>query len=169
MRTSRDRLYLDIAARFAEQSTCVRRKVGCVLVDLNGDILGHGFNGVASGRDHCNEVKARQPIGSGRDLPDVSTKPEYYMPFKCEGAGSPSGQNLDACQALHAEQNAILRLKNYREVHTAYCTASPCVSCVKLFLGTPCQRIVFLEEYTHPAAKTYWEHAGRKWIHLPST
>lgn len=161
MRSSRDQVYLDVACVIARRSTCFRRSVGCVLTDSEGIILSTGYNGVAAGRPHCNEQVHWQhplkPLG-------VSMTSTY--PNQCPGATAPPGQNLDACQAIHAEQNAIIRLPDYRKLHTCYCTASPCISCVKLFLGTNCQRIVFLQEYPHPTAKEWWEASGRTWIHL---
>lgn len=160
MRPTRDQIYLEMATLVAKRSTCFRRKVGCVLTDSEGFILATGYNGVAAGRPHCNELVAAPAIG------ELSTAPVYSMPHRCVGANAPSGQNLDACQALHAEQNAILRLPDHRRVHTAYCTASPCISCVKLLLGTKCQRIIFAEEYPHPTAQVWWKEAGREWIHL---
>jgi dCMP deaminase len=166
MRPSRDQVNLEVARLIAKRSTCFRRQVGCVLTDEEGFILSTGYNGVAAGRPHCNELQLVPIPEDARAFPDRKTIPEFTMPFRCEGANAPSGQNLDACQALHAEQNAILRLSDHRRVHTAYVTASPCISCVKLLLGTRCQRIVFGEEYPHATARTWWEEAGREWIHL---
>lgn len=160
MRPTRDQTYLAMAEKLAERRTCWRRAVGCLLVDAEGNILAQGYNGPPAGRPHCNELVLQPPMG------ELSTTPVYTMPHKCEGSNAPSGQNLDACQAIHAEQNAILRLEDYRAAHTAYCTASPCLSCVKLLLGTKCQRIVFREEYPHPTAKVWWQEAGREWIKL---
>lgn len=77
-------------------------------------------------------------------------------PHSCAGAQSPSGTNLDGCQAIHAEQNALLQCKDIYDIHTCYTTASPCVTCVKLLMNTSCQRIVFAEEYPQPAAKELW-------------
>lgn len=140
-RPSRDEIYLTIAKTMALRGTCARRQVGCVLVDGDGFILATGYNGVAAGRPHCTEG------------------------FPCPGSDAPSGERLDACQALHAEQNAILRLPDPRRVHSAYCTASPCISCVKLLLGTSCRRIVFAEEYPHSESKAWWISDARDWIH----
>ena len=50
-----DKTFIEIAEKFAEQSTCVKRKVGAVLVkDLR--ILSTGYNGTPSGFCNCNEV-----------------------------------------------------------------------------------------------------------------
>lgn len=137
MRPSRDEIYLRMARLIAERGTCIRRKVGCVLVDSRGRVLSTGYNGVASGRPHCSEG------------------------HPCPGACYPSGQGLDECEAIHAEQNAILLLSDPWAVESAYITASPCLSCIKLLLGTSCQRIVCQERYPHPKALQWWQEAGR--------
>lgn len=136
-RIDRDEMYLQMAELIAQRSTCPRRSVGCVLVDKSGRVLSMGYNGVASGRPHCNEDHA------------------------CPGAGFPSGQGLDKCEAIHAEQNAILLLREPDRVHAAYVTAFPCASCIKLLLGTSCQVIFYREDYPHAEAKTWWWEAGR--------
>lgn len=75
----------------------------------------------------------------------------------------PSGQGLEMCEALHAEQNALLQCRDVFTIDTAYVTASPCVTCTKLLMNTSCQRIVFLDEYPQPAAKDLWRSIGRPW------
>lgn len=142
MRPSRDEVYLRMALLVAERGTCARRQVGCVLVDSRGRILSTGYNGVAQGRPHCSEG------------------------HPCPGACAPSGQALDKCEAIHAEQNAILLLSDPWSVDTAYVTASPCISCIKLLLGTSCRRIVCAEIYPHADALRWWGQAGRELIQL---
>lgn len=129
-------------------ATCLRRAVGCALTNKRGHILATGFNGVASGQPHCNHHDEFDVLG---------------YPHACQGAFAKSGTQLDACEAIHAEQNALLQCRDVWEIETCYCTASPCITCVKLLLNTSCQRIVFIEEYPHPAAKDLWLRAGRTW------
>lgn len=140
-RPTRDELYIRMAHLIASRTTCPRRAVGCVLVDEDGFILSTGYNGVAADRPHC-------------------------ISEPCPGANESSGQGLDSCEAIHAEQNAILRLRDHRAVNKAYITTSPCVHCIKLLLGTSCQTIFFAKEYPHPQAEDWWVRAGRKWIQL---
>lgn len=151
-----DRYWLQIALDVASRGGCIRRKVGCVLVDDHNEILMTGYNGKHAGSPNCN---TRRITGPATD----------DFPHACSGAFSPSGTNLEGCQALHAEQNALLRCRNIREIHTAYSTASPCSGCVKLFLPTGCQRIVFASVYPHPESERIWceSRPGRQWIHLP--
>lgn len=60
----------------------------------------------------------------------------------------------------------MLQCRDVYAIHTAYVTASPCMTCIKLLLNTTCERIVFVEEYPHPEARKLWESAGRAWEQL---
>lgn len=157
-RISRDEWGLRLAEVVALRATCLRRSVGCVLMDRDGYILATGFNGRAAGLPHCNE-------SSGVVVNSVFNYVDVYS-HACPGATSPSGTNLDACEALHAEQNALLRCRDVREIYTAYVTVSPCITCVKLLLNTSTERIVFRAPYAHDvAARKLW---GRDWKLLPA-
>lgn len=144
MRPTRDQWALSMALLTARRATCPRRQVGCVLLDGHGHVIATGYNGVAAKQPHCSDSEAA----------------------RCPGAELPSGTGLDACQAIHAEQNAMLQCRNVYSIHTCYVTTSPCMTCIKLLLNTTCQRIVFVEAYTHTEAKKLWESAGRKWEQL---
>lgn len=151
MRPSRDEWAIKLALLTAQRTTCCRRAVGCVLLNARGHVLATGYNGVAAGLPHCNEHDQFFETG---------------FPHACAGANAPSGTNLDGCQAIHAEQNAMLQCKDVYSIHTCYVTASPCMTCIKLLLNTSCERIVFVEEYPHSAAKELWTGAGRAWEQL---
>ena len=110
-RPSRESIFLEMAKILSRRTTCRRRAVGCILVDKNNHVLATGYNGVGSGLSHCIETP-------------------------CDGARYPSGTGLDKCEAIHAEQNALLQCKNVQEIETAYITCSPCIHCAKLFLNT---------------------------------
>lgn len=156
-RPTKDQWGLALAAVTATRSTCLRRHVGCVLTDKRGHILSTGYNGVAAGQAHCNEITMP------REITSFSTG---YFKHSCPSASAPSGTNLDGCKAIHAEQNALIQCRDVWAIDTCYVTASPCVTCVKMLLNTSCQRIVFSEEYPHSEARTMWENAGRIWLQL---
>lgn len=144
IRKSRDQVFLEMTEVLSQRSTCIRRQVGCILTNEDGHVLATGYNGPPSGWPHC-------------------------IDDPCPGADSESGTDLELCEAIHAEQNALLQCVFTEEIYTAYCNFSPCVHCVKLLLNTACQRIVFREEYTHPEAKELWlkDPRNHEWIHLP--
>lgn len=146
-RITRDELGLALAATWARRGTCGRRRVGCVLLDADSWPVGSGYNGPPSGEAHCSSATP------------------------CPGFGAASGTDLDLCDAVHAEINALSRCRDVREIHTCYLTCSPCASCVKALMNTNCRRIVFAEEYSgeHAVlARGRWENAGREWLHVPT-
>lgn len=108
-----------------------------------------GYNGVAAGQPHCNERVMN---------PEETFGPLY--PHACAGTRAPSGVALDACGAIHAEQNALLQCRDVYAIETCYVTTQPCVSCLKLLLATSCQRLVYLEPY-QATSLDLWTSAGR--------
>ena len=48
--------WFDIATVLAQRATCPRAKVGAVVVSPDNRMLVGGYNGAASGSDHCIEV-----------------------------------------------------------------------------------------------------------------
>ena len=175
MRPSKDQWAMDLALITARRATCLRRQCGCVLLNARGHVLATGYNGVAAGQAHCNEDTGRVTNPALARGDGTFRPPEHWerglievYGNACHGANAPSGQSLDTCQAIHAEQNALLQCRDVYAIHTAYVTASPCITCCKLLLNTSCERIVFFETYPHPEARTLWEGAGRSWIHFGS-
>ena len=159
MRPSHDEYALRIAEVVASRSTCLRRSVGCVLTNARHQVLATGYNGRAAGLPHCNEEDYGAAYGAsswGKSEAELDVDIAMY-PHRCAGAQAASGTNLDACEAIHAEQNALLQCRDVYQIETCYVTVSPCVTCVKLLLNTSCKRIVFRERYAHDkAANKLW-------------
>lgn len=147
MRPTRDQWAMALAVITAERATCIRRKVGCTLLNDRGHLLATGYNGVASGQHHCNHEEHRGIV--------------VLHPHACAGHNLPPGQ--DSCEAIHAEQNALMQCRDVYAIDTAYVTLSPCMACCKLLLNTSCRRIVFLQEWDDPRPKNLWLSAGRLW------
>jgi dCMP deaminase len=140
-RPDHDEYFSAIAAVVATRGTCVRRRVGCVLVNEKNHILATGYNGPPAKRFHCTR---ENPCG--------------------DAALAPSGTALGSCAAVHAEQNALLQCPNVADIRTAYVTVSPCEHCVKMLLNTGCRRIVFVGKYAGAEqAQAWWEEDGRIW------
>ncbi len=133
-----DFYFLRMALFVSERGTCVRRKVGCILVNKKNHVLATGYNGNPSGFSHC-------------------------LDNPCKGANSTSGKDLDKCEAIHAEQNALLQCKDVYDIDTVYCTVSPCIHCVKLLLNTSAKKIVFGEKYIQKDAERLWCMTDRDW------
>jgi len=136
-----DFYFLRMALLVSERGTCVRRKVGCILVNKKNHVLATGYNGNPSGFMHC-------------------------LDNPCKGANSKSGKDLDKCEAIHAEQNALLQCKDVYDIDTIYCTVSPCIHCVKLLLNTSAKRIVFGEKYIQKDAERLWTLGGKDWAYI---
>jgi dCMP deaminase len=139
-RLTRDEWGVRLAEVTALRGTCARRKVGAVAVDIFGRVLATGYNGPARGLPHCTETR-------------------------CAGASFPSGHGLEHCEAIHAEQNMIASCRDINAIRTVYLTVSPCESCLKLLLATPCDELVFRALYPG-SPLTLWESAGRRFYLL---
>lgn len=55
--------FLGMALWTSSRSTCLRDKVGCILVDKEGYVLATGYNGVASGAPHCTQKTCKKKKG----------------------------------------------------------------------------------------------------------
>lgn len=122
MRPTKDEYFMEMVEVVAKRSTCVRRSVGCVIVDSNDRIMSTGHNGVPPGITHCTD------------------KP-------CTGAKCEPGTGLDLCWATHAEINAIMFCPDVMKIGTIYVSCVPCMQCVKAILTTSAKRVVYKEGY----------------------
>jgi dCMP deaminase len=130
---------MDIARQVATRSTCLRRHVGAVIV-RDKRILCTGYNGPPRGLAHCDVV------GCLRDKLNI-----------------PSGQRLDICRALHAEQNAIIQAALHGvsvEGSAIYITHQPCFTCAKMIINAGIVRIVCADSYPDQMARDMVAEAG---------
>jgi dCMP deaminase len=124
MRPSLDEHYTAMVGLVAMRATCPRRSVGAVLVDDRGRLVSTGYNGPPSGMPHCTE------------------RP-------CAGAESIGGPR-EACDAVHAECNALLQAQaSRRSPRTLYCSTTPCFYCAKMLVTAGIRRVVALTMYKH--------------------
>jgi dCMP deaminase len=135
-RQSQDKVYLDIAVALSQRSTCLDKQVGCVIINSKNEIIATGYNGAPRGFIHC--------IDRGFCIKEKTG-------------------NLDSCPSAHAEQNALLQCRVPEQIDTIYVTLSPCVSCIRIIMNTPCKRIVFIKEYKHNEAKNMWKGEWIQW------
>jgi len=138
-RPSWDEYFMDITVRVAQRATCLRRKVGAVLVK-DKKILTTGYNGAPAGLVHCEQV------GCLRDR-----------------LGVPRGERHELCRGTHAEQNAIIQAASYGvsiRGATLYSTHFPCVLCTKMLINAGVRRVVYLEGYPDDLAKEMIREAG---------
>lgn len=134
MRPDWDEYFINIADLVKERSTCLRRKVGAVIV-LNNRILTTGYNGAPPGAVHCED------IGCLREAMKI-----------------PSGERHELCRALHAEQNAVIQAAKHGisiEGATIYTTTYPCVICSKILIASGIKRIVYKGGYPDELSKRF--------------
>lgn len=138
-RPSWDEYFLKITKQVSERSTCLRRRVGAVLVKEKR-ILATGYNGAPRGLRHCDEA------GCLREQQNV-----------------PSGERHELCRALHAEMNAFLQAASFgvsTEGATLYATVYPCSLCAKMAINAGVRRIVTMGDYPDELAKEILAEAG---------
>jgi dCMP deaminase len=131
-RPSYDAYFMEMAHVVAKRSTCLRRKVGALLVK-DKHILSTGYNGAPKGLTHCSE------IGCLREKLSI-----------------PSGERHELCRGLHAEQNAIIQAAVFGvsiKGSTLYCTNTPCVVCVKMLINAGVNEIIYTGDYPDELAK----------------
>lgn len=61
-----------------------------------------------------------------------------------------SGQRLDICRAVHAEENVLLQCAQYGPScrgATIYTTLQPCLGCAKSMVNAGIKKVVWLEDY----------------------
>nr|WP_245547368.1 cytidine/deoxycytidylate deaminase family protein [Halobacteroides halobius] len=131
-RPSWDDYFMELTEVVAKRSTCLRRKVGALVVK-DKRVLATGYNGAPTDLPHCSEV------GCIREEENI-----------------PSGQRHELCRGLHAEQNAIIQAALHGtsiEGATIYCTHQPCVLCTKMIINAGVGRIVFKGAYPDQLAQ----------------
>lgn len=131
--------FMGIADLVAGRATCIRRKVGAVLVK-DRRILCSGYNGAPAGLPHCGET------GCLRRQLNV-----------------PSGVKHELCRGVHAEQNVIIQAA-YHGVAVAgatlYCTNQPCSICAKMLINAGINEIYFRDGYDDPLSLDMFDRAG---------
>jgi dCMP deaminase len=117
MNNKKIQMYNQIAQIVAQQSHCVRKKVGALLVSSEGNnILSYAYNGSPSGFDNCCE-----------DL-DGLTKPTTIH--------AELNAIAKAAKLGHSTKDSIL-----------FVTLSPCVNCAVLLLQSGISEIYYSEAY----------------------
>jgi dCMP deaminase len=140
-RVSWDEYFLKIAVLVAERSTCLRRKVGAVLV-REKRILATGYNGVPHGIAHCDKVGCMRS----------------RMKLK-------SSTHIELCRGIHAEQNAIVQAATSGvniSGAVLYCTHEPCITCTKILINSGIKEFRVTEPYPDAFARKMLRDAGVK-------
>ena len=136
-----NKYFLSIADLVSKRSTCLRRRVGAVLVK-DKRILATGYNGAPSNIRHCDIT------GCLRERLKV-----------------PSGERHELCRGLHAEQNALLQAALHgvsTEGAKVYATTQPCIICAKMLINAGIKELIISAPYPDKMAKEFLKEAGIK-------
>ncbi len=135
--------FMGITELVASRATCLRRKVGAILVK-DKRILCSGYNGAPAGVPHCRET------GCLREKLNV-----------------PSGEKHELCRGVHAEQNVIIQAAYYGipvKDATLYCTNQPCSICAKMIVNAGIVKVIFKDGYDDTMTSEMFELAGVAFI-----
>jgi dCMP deaminase len=136
-----DAYFLAMAMIAATRSTCVRRRVGAVIVTGNR-ILATGYNGSPAGASHCVDTGClRQRLGI------------------------PSGERHEICRGSHAEMNAVAQAAASGTPIGGcdiYVTHEPCSICAKLLINAGCGRVVYMNPYPDELSRALRDEVGLK-------
>jgi len=137
--------FMKMAKLVSERSTCLRRKVGAVLVK-NNQIIASGYNGSPKHISHCITA------GCIREERSIS-----------------SGERHELCRGVHAEQNTIIQAAiNGSSIDSAvlYCTHFPCSICSKILINSEIKYIYVAEDYPDSLAKEMFTEAGTEVVYI---
>jgi dCMP deaminase len=129
-----DEYFIEIAKVVSSRSTCLRRRYGAVVVKDNV-IVSTGYNGAPRGSLNCTDR------GS----------------CKRKELNIPAGERYELCEAVHAEQNAVIngspeRMKDATiyiagfEENGEYADAKPCLLCRRMIQNAMIKEIVYLRK-----------------------
>lgn len=121
MRPSIHESFIDICDVIARRSTCLKNKVGCVIV-RDGRIISQGVNGRLSKLPNCCDTRI------------------------CDRKNIPSGTMYEIGLCNHAEQNAIFYAAKYgisTNDTTIYVNSSICRMCMKSILAAGITNIYY--------------------------
>jgi len=135
-----DEYFMTITREVAERSTCLRARVGAVIV-RDRSILATGYNGAPAGMPHCLDVGC-----------------EMYE------SRNPNGDLVQNCfRTIHAEINAIAQAARHGTAISnadIYVTHTPCVHCFKTIVNSGIRRVFYEKPYKMETIAELRERSG---------
>ncbi len=127
-----DEYFIEIAKVVSSRSTCIRRRYGAVIVK-DHVIVSTGYNGAPRGSINCVDLQ-------------ICKRKELNIP---------AGERYELCEAVHAEQNAIIngspeRMKDATiyiagfEDDNHFANSAPCLLCKRMIKNAQIKEIVYL-------------------------
>ena len=140
-----DKYFMDEALLEEEKSTCIRRKVGCVVVRDNKILL----------KDHNRQTGGIKPctiVGCIRN--ECHIKP---------------GEKREVCRYICAEQSVVsdaARLGISLDNTTIYVTYFPCSICAKILVNAGIKKIVYFRDYPDKISKEFLDEANIPYVKI---
>ncbi|KAI0095450.1 cytidine deaminase-like protein [Daldinia grandis] len=127
LRPSWDSYFMALASLAAQRCNCMKRAVGCVLVDSRHHVISTGYNGTPRHLLNCGEGGCP----------------------RCN-SGESSGAALSTCLCLHAEENALLEAgrERIRDGSILYCNTCPCLTCSIKIVQVGITEVVYSQGYS---------------------
>lgn len=134
--------FMELTEEVGSWASCLRRKVGAVIV-RDKRVMTTGYNGAPAGIRSC--IERGKCLRIERNIE--------------------SGTRAELCYAAHAEQNALIQAAKYGvniDGATLYCTHQPCVICAKMIINAGIKRVVYKEGYPDEFSMELFKEAGTK-------
>ncbi|KAI3326048.1 cytidine deaminase-like protein [Xylariaceae sp. AK1471] len=128
LRPSWDSYFMALASLAARRCNCMKRAVGCVLVDSKRRVISTGYNGTPRNLTNCMEGGCP----------------------RCNSGDVSSGVSLATCLCLHAEENALLEAgrERIRDGSVLYCNTCPCLTCSIKIVQVGISEVVYSQGYS---------------------
>ncbi|MFP5319541.1 MAG: deaminase [Acidimicrobiia bacterium] len=171
-----DEIFMHMAYSSSHSSRCLKRHVGAVILDLDKEVIGVGYNENPTGTSPCvdevayngrcyRDIVRNETLrqlhhdgmkcpACGEALPEISGPP--WRCGSCEAAGRKTDleavffpdRAMSWCTAIHAEDRAI-RAAAGRSLKGArlYTTTFPCFQCAEKVIQAGIREVVFTEVY----------------------
>ena len=134
-----DSYYRTVAEAVAQNSVCLSRQIGAILVK-DKSIISTGYNGPPRGFYHCNDLEMLDWYRLGKE--HVGCCPRRARGYK-------SGEGLHLCPAGHAERNTLINAARNgistmgTTMYTTFCL--PCKDCAIEIINAGVKEIVIVD------------------------
>ena len=116
-RENRDTIGIGMAHLIASRATCLRLKVGCIIMK-DGRPISSGYNGVLPDQEHCNSFNCSTNTACERTV---------HAEVNAIAFTAKNGISVEGC--------------------TLYITHSPCENCARLIIQSGIIKVVYDNEY----------------------
>lgn len=184
-----DEIHMQMAFTYSHRSLCLKRHVGAVIIDAEGEQTASGYNENPPTTRPCRDESAyegqcyRDIVRNKRFAALMENKtccPKCGRPLEVMIPGPPwwcsaclrSGVTTDLepfffpdramswCTAVHAEDRALRTAGARARGATLYSTTFPCFQCAEKIIMAGVREVVFVEAYPDPLSAGRFDLAG---------